>query len=128
MTQSPRPRRPPPTPELGVVTVGVSKSTPKGGERVTINAPLRNSGTATSKGVKVRFFAGDRQVGERTIDLPPGKSDAGVTFIPDSSGALQLKVIMDRGSATATRTLKVQGEGRVVAKAPAEARGKPADD
>ncbi|HEX9882622.1 MAG TPA: CARDB domain-containing protein, partial [Desulfobaccales bacterium] len=116
-TPSKEPAKTAATPELAVVTVGVSNSTPKVGERVTINAPLRNSGTATIKGVKVRFFAGDRQVGERTIDLPPGRSDAGATFIPDSSGALQLKVTLDRDSATATRTLKVQGEGRVVAKA-----------
>jgi hypothetical protein len=105
------------TPELRVITIGVSNSSPKVGERVMVNASLRNSGATTIKGVKVRFFAGERQVGERNIDLPPGKSYTGARFIPESPGSLQMKVTLEAGSrndlASATRRLKVTGEKKV---------------
>ena len=52
--------------------VRVSNVTPKAGETVRISTEIYNIGGMDAKGVKVRFYDGNRKIAERTLSIPAG--------------------------------------------------------
>lgn len=69
------------------------------GERVVVNARLRNSGVTKARQVRVRFFAGGRQIGQKTVSLAPGVTKTVSTaFVADSPGTQNIQVRVDPGS------------------------------
>ena len=86
-------------PGLQLGSLGLSSANPKVGERVFATATLRNRGNRTLSGVRVRFFLGQVQVGEKVVNVPAGGSaTASLSFKAAQAGAQNLRVQVDPGS------------------------------
>jgi hypothetical protein len=97
------------------VVLGMSNRRPAVGERVMVNARLRNSGNQSLRRVRVRFYLGGRQLGvERRVDLPAGAAKwVSSSLVAVSSGRQRLRVQVNPGpgggkQVTFSRSLDVQ--------------------
>jgi len=83
-------------PDLCVYSVQLSSSKPRAGQVLQARAVIFNQGTRGVEGAKVRFYLGNRSVGEEQVGIPArGKEAVTVKFRATEEGAQPLRVIAD---------------------------------
>jgi hypothetical protein len=93
-------------PGLQLGSLGLSSTNPRVGERVFVTTTLRNAGSRSFSGVRVRFFLDQTQVAEKVLSVAAGGSaTASASFKASKSGAQNLRVQVDPGAAIAPLTL-----------------------
>jgi CARDB len=86
-------------PDLQLGGLGLSSANPKVGERVFATVTLRNNGSQGLTAVRVRFFLGQVEVGERVVAVAAGgKATASLSFKATTPGAQKLRVQADPGA------------------------------
>ena len=93
-------------PGLQLGGLGLSSTNPRVGERVFVTTTLRNVGSRSFSGVRVRFFLDQAQVGEKVVAVPAGGSaTASASFKAAKAGAQNVRLQVDPGSGIGALTL-----------------------